>query len=287
MGKPIPTFLINLDRRSDRLAAVTDVLNKVSIAFERVSAVDAAVASETELAASRTQGPIGYLSPGTRSCTASHLKALRRFLETEARHALILEDDVVVRPELAKLLLDDHWISGRAHILKIEKFGPLRPSKILAGPELGLLPYGIGNFRPMLSRHTGSAAYIVSRQGAETILSFAGEINVPIDHFLFNETVSPLFNRTVPAIVSVPLAWQSIDVGMGSNIATGGQGNGATSPFSNAIRSLRRAWNEVRLLPKQALLFLIGRATVLTLETPISRGKAPPRIVRKLVKSRQ
>lgn len=283
-GLPISTFVINLDRRPDRLAAVTEVLRKASIAFERISAVDAAAATEAGLAPSQTHGPIGPLSAATRSCTASHLKALHRFLETDARHGLILEDDVTVRPDLAQLLQDDSWLNGRAHLLKVEKFGPERPSKILVGRKLGSLPYELGDFRPMLSRHTGAAAYIVSRQGAEIILSFAGKINVPIDHFLFNETVSPLFRRTVPAIISIPLAWQSGDVGMGSNIAGSNFEQETASRWQNSVQSLRRAWNELRLMPKQACLFLIGQATILTVQTPLSRGKAYPRIILTLIR---
>lgn len=289
-GTPVAVFLINLDRRPDRLNAITGVLDRASIGFERVSAVDGAVATDTDLWVSRPCGPIGHLSAGTRSCTASHLKALKRFLETEARHALILEDDVVVRPELSKLLRDDHWLCGHAEILKIEKFNPHRPSKILVGPKLGELPNGLGSFHPMLSRHTGSAAYIVSRRGAALILRLAGKISVPIDHFLFNETVSPLFRSTVPAIATTPLAWQSVDVGMGSSIAVDPH-RVETSGVSVSLRrfglSFRRAWNEVRLMPKQLFFVLTGRAAILKLETPVSRGKAIPGIVRKIARKKK
>lgn len=284
MSQPISVLLINLDRRPDRLSAVTAQLRAHGIAFERISAIDGLDAAEADLAQVRDNGPIGPLSRGMRACTASHLKAWRHLLQSGADHALILEDDVEIHPLLPGLLTDDAWFRGQADVLKLEKFNPDRPSRILASRAFASLPGGIGVMHRMLSRHTGAAAYIISRRGAEIALGFAGAIRVPIDHLLFNRSVSPLFSRLSPVIAVPPLAWQSAEVGQGSNLAQPEPRPDLRKRLGRLGRSLRRGWHDVRLLPRSLGLILLGRAQTVTLTTPLAKGRAVPAIWRRLAR---
>ena len=43
-------------------------------------------------------------NPRELACYLSHLKAIETFLGTEERHAVIAEDDIVLRPDFDKVL---------------------------------------------------------------------------------------------------------------------------------------------------------------------------------------
>ncbi|AWB48924.1 hypothetical protein HYN69_10820 [Gemmobacter aquarius] len=282
---PVGVLLINLDTRGDRLSAMTRMLDAMGIACHRISAVDGRSVPQADLACSRKTGPIGAMPDTTRACTASHVKAWQHIVDTGLRHALILEDDAVLHPDVTALIADDGWIPAGVDLVKVEKFAPKRASKILAGKVLARTPAGQREVRRMYSRHTGSAGYIISRKGAEIALSLSGSYDVPVDHLLFNETVSRLCGLLRPAIVVPPLVWQDNSVGLGSDIKAPrlAENNAVRrKPFARLALSLRRAANEVSLLHIQLFLLATGRAQVVTLTTPQSRGRALPGLWRKI-----
>lgn len=286
VSNPIDVLVINLDKRADRLAAVTRNLAALGLGFHRISAVNGRTASAADLACSHSDGPIGALPDTTRACTASHVKAWQQIVASGAAFTLVLEDDVALHPDIASLLTDDAWIPAGVDLIKLEKFAADRPSKILAGRVLAHTPSGLGVIRRMYSRHTGSAAYILSRKGAEIALSRVGTFDVPVDHLLFNETVSSLCSLLAPAIVVPPLVWQDIATGAASDIAP------LRKPAPSAhqaprrgkrAQSLRRAKLDLSLLPIQLFRLLTGQARIVTLRTPHSKGRALPAILRKIV----
>lgn len=89
-------YLINLDRSSERLAGIAPRLAAQGIGFERVPGVDGTELSEAEFREQTRENR--YYKPlrrGEVGCYLGHLAALRRFLRSDARYALILEDDAV------------------------------------------------------------------------------------------------------------------------------------------------------------------------------------------------
>ena len=254
----IAVYVINLARRPDRLEAVGERLAAAGVAFERIDAADAKACDPAELDQSRRAGPIGALGDGARACTASHFRVWRKLLSSDASHALVLEDDVEVDPALSEVLADPSWIC--ADLIKVEKFNAGRPSRLLLGPSLGQAPGGRA-VRPLLSRHTGSAGYIISRRGAERALAKAGQVRVPVDHFLFNATVSDFAAEIAPAILVQPVVWQSVEVGGTTDIVNARSNLPRRQRWK---RSLVRAWHEVRLLPWQVALLATGRGQVVT-----------------------
>lgn len=256
----IAVYVINLARRPDRLEAVGQRLAAAGVGFQRVDATDARACDPTELEQSLRSGPIGALGDGARACTASHFRAWRKLLDSAHSHALILEDDVEVDPALADILTDPSWLC--ADLVKVEKFNADRPSRLLLGRSLGMAPGG-RDLRPLLSRHTGSAGYIISRRGAEVALAHAGRVRVPVDHFLFNATVSEFSASIAPAILVQPVVWQSIEVGGTTDIVNA---RAQLPRWQRWRRSLVRAWHEVRLLPWQVALLLSGRGKVVTVQ---------------------
>jgi GR25 family glycosyltransferase involved in LPS biosynthesis len=102
MMENIVVYLINLDTRTDRLFESQEETKKVGLPYIRIEAVDA----------SDLVGTSRLVTPGVQACWESHMKALRKFLESSFERALILEDDFQIK-EGSELLaaLDSNLIS--------------------------------------------------------------------------------------------------------------------------------------------------------------------------------
>lgn len=253
----IPVYVINLARRPDRLARIGAHLAGRGVAFTPVAACDAKAVPEAEIARSvHATGPLGVLGLGDRACTVSHMRAWRQFLGTPARHALFLEDDVYLSADLAATLADDGWIPAGTAAVKLEKYGD-GASRLLLGPAVGATPGGRA-LHPMLSRHVGGAAYVLSRRGAEIALAAEGTIRVPVDHLLFNANVSAVARRLAPVIVVPAMATQRA-YPYESDIAPLGK---AARPKGWRLRwrKLKRGWFEANRLPRQLAAWAFGGA---------------------------
>jgi glycosyl transferase, family 25 len=99
---PVPIFVINLDRSTDRLASITQTFAQASMTFTRWPAVDGRVLPE----------PLrGYfadhrLTPGELGCYASHVAIWEHMVRAGVPVALVCEDDIRVPPQFASHLVD-------------------------------------------------------------------------------------------------------------------------------------------------------------------------------------
>ena len=273
MPQSLPIYVINLTRRPDRLTRIGDHLAERGVAFIRQEACDATTTPEAAIASViHSSGPLGQLGQGDRACTVSHSWAWQAFLESGASHALFLEDDIYLAEDLASVLDHADWIPPGIEAVKLEKFGA-GASRLLLGPKIGTTPTGRAIHR-LMSRHVGGGAYILSRAGAEAALAWRGKIRVPIDHFLFNDTVSPLRRALKPAIIVPAMATQRA-YDYNSDIAPLGK---AIRPkgWRKRLRTLRRGANEVNQAPRQVLQYLTGQATLMDVafaETPPAQSR--------------
>jgi glycosyl transferase, family 25 len=160
-------YVINLDRHPERLAHMRDQLSDVG--FERVAAVDGGENQEAMRGLTRFE----------LACLESHRGAWRLFLKRSDAYACFLEDDVHFSPDFGALVKTDGWIPPDAHSIKLDtylqevKLGERRP----ASPrrEIALL----------YTRHESSAAYILSREGAQRYLALTARAVLPADYSLF------------------------------------------------------------------------------------------------------
>src|SRR4051812_39963053 len=117
------TYLINLARRPDRLAAMARQAGSLGVNLERVEAVEAKAATPAELDRYFAHGgPLGEIPAGDKACLLSHRLAWQQFLATPDRHAAFLEDDVRLSPGARALLADDGWVPGDAAVVKLEHY---------------------------------------------------------------------------------------------------------------------------------------------------------------------
>lgn len=184
-------YIINLDSRKDRWLSATQQFNSLNLEAIRISAQDSTLLQNNE-------NP--FLADGVFAIWRSHQQALSRFLETDASHCMILEDDFILTKKytsnrIAKFyesefdliqigflkfgFLDrfDVLVKNATDLIYkfLHKMSKYLPSLNLdsrlfissqRGIDAGLV---LANIRP------GAHAYIVSRKMAEALL----EINSP------------------------------------------------------------------------------------------------------------
>ena len=104
----VPVFLINLDRRPDRLAQMRSEFQGVGVQFERVPAVDAKNPDQ-DLDEWRVDPRIST-GPATLCNLLSHLKVMRRIVADGIPLAMVMEDDAELSPDVLKLVSCSDWL---------------------------------------------------------------------------------------------------------------------------------------------------------------------------------
>ena len=176
------TWVINLDRAPERLARIASQLQRLGLPFTRLPAVDARAlrpdqqAALDETAYRRKHGMTPVL--GELGCYLSHVEAMRRFLASDAEAALILEDDVLLHDSLPAVLQGLMAVAPRWDMVKLSAVhsGTPQPvAEVAPGHQLAV----------MLSRCTGSSAYLLNRRAAQAYLQEPGGLlpmTLPYDH---------------------------------------------------------------------------------------------------------
>jgi glycosyl transferase family 25 len=248
------TYLINLGRRPDRLAAMLRQTVPLGLSLERIEAVDAK--SEEPAKVNRwfaRSGPLGEIPMGDKACLVSHRQAWEMFVAGGESHAVFLEDDVRLSACAAALLTSNGWIPSNVAVVKLEHYGPLGQRVLLDRIRAVGEDFRLG---AMLSRHTGAAAYILSRAAAELLLRQA-RFNLPVDHLLFNPNNSDLFARLSPWQLIPAIARQEEFVGEQSDIEGTRLGLRAFG-WTYIKRELVRFGYDLRCLPRQIAALMRG-----------------------------
>ena len=183
----VQIYLINLDRDRDRLAHMREQLKSVS--FTRAPAVDGTKNPETTSGLTRFE----------LACLASHQNAWRRFLATSDAHACFLEDDLHIWPGFRALVDDDAWVPSDAHSVKIDTY----LQKVKLGERRAAT--GERQVARLYTRHESSAAYILSRAGAERYLALTARPTLPADYALFPKNARRLGLRIYQLIPAVAI----------------------------------------------------------------------------------
>jgi glycosyl transferase, family 25 len=196
------TFVINLDRRADRLQAITKLLAAHAIAFERIPAVIGATAP-------RPQGfdvvlewlcHGGSLAPtGGLGCFASHQIIWRKIVDENIAHALVLEDDATIVKwsehirEFSPAALGLDMLRIGANNLEVSKArSHVKPTDAMIGDLL------------LLSGNTaGTCAYIITKAGAEKCLA-ARSAWFPIDDYGILSDVYGVKSAVIDPVVFQP-----------------------------------------------------------------------------------
>lgn len=255
-------YLINLERRKDRRTAMETQAAALGLALERVTALDAGTADPD--AVNRwfaTGGPLGEIPAGDKACLLSHRACWDRFVASGDAHAVFLEDDVRLSQAASAMLVSDAWIPAGTDVVKLEHYGPPGQRVLLADIHAVGESFRMGR---MLSRHTGGAAYILSRKAAELLLA-EPRFDLPVDHLLFNPNNSKLFARLSPWQLLPAIARQQEFVGEKSDIEKTRAGLRSFG-LTYIRRELVRFGYDLKLIPRQ-IAALLGGAKFVAMTT--------------------
>ena len=161
----------------------------------------------------------------------------------------------------AALLTSDGWIPADAAVVKLEHYGPAGQRVLLTDMRAVGEDFHLGR---MLSRHTGAAAYILSRHAAELLLRQTC-FDLPVDHLLFNPNNSKLFAALLPRQLVPAIARQEEFVGEKSDIEGTRLGLRAFG-WTYLKRELVRFGYDLKLLPRQ-IKALLGGAKFVAMRT--------------------
>ncbi|WP_415183087.1 glycosyltransferase family 25 protein [Phaeovulum sp.] len=185
----LSTYLINLDRATERLQATHKEISTAKLSYERISAFDGRILTDDQR--SRYDEALAFktssrsLADSEIGCYLSHVRAVELFLKTNSEYCLVLEDDIKLHPDFTVTLmdlmgfLDQHKSNNydivnlcnepKRHYNKIREIRSSNSSFILCR----------AHFFPVLT--TG---ILWSRDGAKKFISSCYPIHSPIDQFL-------------------------------------------------------------------------------------------------------
>lgn len=175
----LPIYVINLDDDMKRLAAMRDQLDKLGLPWERISAVDGACLSTSIVLQENRRSRQRKLCAEEIGCLYSHIIAWRRIAEGQDGAGLVLEDDLLLAPDMAALVTDPAWLHSDDCIVRLETFA--RP--VVLGSKIATV-YGRGLY-PQRSIHYGSAAYIITPERARAMLRAYRRYVDTVDDMMF------------------------------------------------------------------------------------------------------
>lgn len=181
---PGKLFLLNLDASQDRLAFMDQQFADLSLKYQRISAVDGRTLAQAEIdkiyhAKLNAKQFYQPLNKGEIGCYLSHRKCWQKIVDEQLAWAVILEDDCVLNPNLAKII---HMMSVDEPLKNWDylKLTYLKPGcKLTASAALPHLDnFTLVDFYkvPITTK-----AQIVSFQGAKKLLAATKQIGRPID----------------------------------------------------------------------------------------------------------
>ena len=189
------------------------------------------------------------------ACFQSHLMLWKKIYKTEKKPVLVLEDDACISKRGFELLKNTNWIPENAKIIKCERFGN-KPHRVLLSPKLKSID-GF-HLHYLMSKHSGTGGYIVTPDGAKYLVAKSINVNVPVDHFLFNPNNSKIFECLMP-LQLYPAICQQVDYSSDIHIH---RENFSYLSLSNILRELKRGYYEVKFLPKQLFQLLFMKCSL-------------------------
>lgn len=250
-------FVINLERRPDRLAQIAGALDRLDLAYTHIKAVDANSVSRDLLNLHfESSGPFGAMSAGDKCCTLSHRLVWRAMAEASCDWGIVLEDDVVLSDSFGAVLDDIPSIPPDIELIKLERCNYSHLA-LLSNATPG--PAGHTLHR-LLSKHACSAGYMIRRSGALKALEFTQRTSFSIDHVLFNPSVSSLCRRLVPYQLCPAVVEQAELTPGEAAVSDIKPWRLKARPFGIELwqREIIRAYYEVRLLPLQLVQLAAG-----------------------------
>jgi len=242
----IPVFVLSLPDCHDRRARISAALNDLGLPFEFVDAVDGRRGLPPEYE-SQIDRPLARklgrnLSDAEFACALSHINIYRRIVSDNIGHALVLEDDAVPHPDLARYLAGKHYEDASLTQLVCNRtVAYVRRS----GVESVFDNYRSYQRAPKINL-SGTSGYVISRHAAKHFVENALPITCTAD---WPDCIEALVVRRHCRFVFPPLVLHSGHGGVSLINQAGRERNkderrflgGYIPPFRNMANSYRRA----------------------------------------------
>jgi glycosyl transferase family 25 len=183
----LPIFVINLARDERRRAHMQQVLPQLGLRAEFVAAVDGRQLSTIDRSAyqpARAFRVYGVPMLDTEiACYLSHYRLWQRLVREGLKVALILEDDLEIRPDFPQLLgelLDDpspSWLVLRFESQRSRVLNPQNQKD--RGKQLKILK--AGSLFELNIHVLGGGAYLMRQEGARRLVDYGRQIFMPLD----------------------------------------------------------------------------------------------------------
>lgn len=196
-------FYINLDHRTDRRDYMEAQFEALGLRAERFRAATPADVTAADLAPVTAEEARRCLTPTEIATSVSHQRVWRRMIEDGHGHALVLEDDCELSPQIPAFLAEFDRQGGASGLVRLETRSR---SQILAR-RASRMVRGVGLHQPY-TWEWGSAAYIISADEARRVLGSPHRFRAPVDDMLLSPSspmrVSSSLLQAVPALAFVP-----------------------------------------------------------------------------------
>ncbi|RUT85565.1 glycosyl transferase family 2 [Mesorhizobium sp. M7A.T.Ca.US.000.02.1.1] len=175
----LPIFAINLDRETGRWSELCASAEAAGLTLQRIAAVDGRALAEKDwteidLPAARKLSGRDILS-GEYACYRSHIRALETFLAVGSAHGLIVEDDVLFSKNTMRRIEAIIAAVPDFDVIKLTNHRMsffMRAVETVEGDEIG---------RALHGPQGSAAAYLVTRKGAQGLLSALAVMKMPWD----------------------------------------------------------------------------------------------------------
>jgi glycosyl transferase family 25 len=207
------TFVISLERATDRRAHMQGLLGAINHQAEFMPAVDGRAISAADRARyDSVKARRDYrceMSDAEIACYLSHYRIYERMCREGIDMALILEDDIQVAPDLLEVVRglaahrDPPWSVVRLQSARPKLHRPTRAKDM--GVALGTV--ADRTIYRLRTHVLGGCAYLIRREAAEIMLSYGSRITRPIDQTLDRYWE----NKILPYVVRPFPVWQHPD----------------------------------------------------------------------------
>ena len=173
-------ILINLDIAKKRLFEIDQRLKRLNIKYVRLNAIDGKnyIYSKDEFNEKLYKICNGKrISSGEIGCYLSHYNAIKLFLDSDKKFALILEDDAIFNLDFLEVIInlvniENFWDFVKFNTARDYGFGNIAVKKLFKEYKL------YASFFPKAF----SAAYLINRKAAKSLYDRLLHMYVPFDH---------------------------------------------------------------------------------------------------------
>jgi len=175
----LPIWVINLKRDEARRAFMTYQLDRLGLSFEIVEAVDGSQLGPDDLGFYSSKLALKYfdreLLPGELGCAVSHLRLWEKMVIEDIEEALIFEDDILIGKSFLEILQCREKLPKDWEHINFTSWTSVKP--------IGELIADIYRACVFVDFPYSSAAYLLTKKGAEKLLKGCKQIYRPIDHY--------------------------------------------------------------------------------------------------------